>query len=390
MSRFIPESIGILPAGALGVGLFYHLTRQLTEIDRSVFFVGRSGSASAQSLQARGEIRIADASGIHQLPLAGLLKSDLLTCSRQAELPEVLLLCPNPDQLLPILGLAVNLLEEAHERRELTPDSLPVPLLVLSSNGIYFQRIRQVFLEKLEESTLLGRLPDLWPDLMPLIVGRLMRGVTIQTALREGNGGDAVYRPGPPGNTRLAGGATGPRDRAHELLSRRMPGFENADRASPTRVEFDKALINLAANFLGQLAAIDPGGRFKPLTIGEIRGQLGDAAIVELGVWVVAVGKAVRAYEPHEDPRDIVRPVLRSLEENSRHTPSSIQWLASRLSRGEPIDALTPTELWLIDPLLHYARSAGLETAERYFQSLKSTLHERLSRIAPSAPRPLS
>ena len=120
-------------------------------------------------------------------------------------LPEIVLLCPNPDQLPGILNTVVQLLERMNEHGELTPE-FELPTLVLSSNGIYYQRLRQQFIERLEESTLLGRLPDLWPDIMPRIVGRLLRGVTIQTGVRDGIGADAVYHPGPRGITRLAGG----------------------------------------------------------------------------------------------------------------------------------------------------------------------------------------
>ena len=39
MRRVREGTIGILPAGALGVSFFYHLTRGLTENDGSVFFL---------------------------------------------------------------------------------------------------------------------------------------------------------------------------------------------------------------------------------------------------------------------------------------------------------------------------------------------------------------
>jgi len=47
------------------------------------------------------------------------------------------------------------------------------------------QRLLNIFVEWLEESALLGRLPDLWPDFMPRIVGRLLRGMTIQTGVSQ-------------------------------------------------------------------------------------------------------------------------------------------------------------------------------------------------------------
>lgn len=390
MSRCIPETIGILPPGALGVSFGYHLTERFRQLDGSVFFVDRPGSSSGLGLRAQGYLKVAEASEIRQVPISCLFQPDLLACATEGKLPEVLLVCPNPDQLLPVLSLCVSLVEQSYQREPLSPRDLPLPLLVLSSNGIYFQRIRQVFIEKLEESTLLGRLPDLWPDLMPSLVGRLMRGVTVQTGIREGDGGSAVYRPGPLGSTRIAGGSPEHRHRAHAILSRRVQGIEIADNASPTRVEFDKALINLSANFLGQLAAIDDQGNFSLLTIGEILERLGEPAIVELTRWVVAVGKAVRAYEPQEQPEEIAAPVIQSLNQNAAHLPSSLQWLASRLTRREPIDTITPTELWLIDPLLHYARSAGLDSAVAYFDNLKTSLRRRLEHATLRVSRPAS
>lgn len=386
MSRCIPESIGILPAGALGVSFFYHLTNGLKHLDGSVFFVDRPGSSSGQSLRARGELNIADHSGTRHVRIPGLLKPDLLMCAQEGALPELLLVCPNPDQLLPVLSVCVSLVEQAHQQEELSAANLPLPLLVLSSNGIYFQRIRQVFIEKLEESTLLGRLPDLWPDLMPQLVGRLMRGVTIQTGIREGDGANAIYRPGPLGSTKIAGGSPEHRHRAHALLSKRSAEIEIAEKASPTRVEFDKALINLSANFLGQLAAMEGGSGFSPLTIGEILQRIGEPGILELTRWVVAVGKAVKAYGPQEQPEALAAATVANLREHASHVPSSLQWLASRLARNEAIDAITPTELWLIDPLLHYARSAGLDPAVLYFDGLKTELHRRLGQVESQLP----
>lgn len=380
MSGILRGSVGILPPGALGVGLFYHLTDRLGRVDGTVFFLERQGSASAALLRSTGELRIADESGIHRQPLAPILRPDLAGCLASGGLPEVLLVCPNPDQLLPLLTPCIALLEQAGERGALNPAELPLPLLVLCSNGIYFQRIRQVFLEKLEESTLLGRLPDLWPDLMPAIVGRLLRGVSQQTAVREGDGAEAVYHPGPPGPTRLAGGDLANRRRAHELLAGRGGLFEIAESASPTRTEFDKAIVNLAANLLGQLASIDEQGRFQPITVREVLARIGEPGVRELARRVVEVGRAVRAYQPAENTEEIADAVIANLKRHEEHVPSSIQWLGLRLKRPGPVTEISPTELWLLEPLTHYARSAGLSDALEYFQALKSTLHHKLSR----------
>jgi hypothetical protein len=233
---------------------------------------------------------------------------------------------------------------------------------VLCANGIYFQRIRSSFIELLEESTLLGRLPDLWPDLMPRVVGRLVRGITIQTAMRRGSGTSAVYKPGPPGRTLLAGGDRTARAAAVRLLAERGGWFEDAGEVSPTRAEFNKALVNLAMNVLGQLAAIDPDGRFRPLTVGEIRRHVSDS------------------------PAEVLRSLEQALETTSSHVPSSLQLLQQHLADGSLGPGMAPTEKWLLQPLQHYARSLSDTAAFNYFENLERDLTAALERAA-AAPR---
>ena len=145
--------VGILPAGALGVSFFYHLTQHLRHIDDQVFFLERSGSASTKALRAQGKYCVADDTGIHYLTTSGVFKSDLLGCFNTGCLPEVLLVCPNPDQLTGVIGNLVNLLEQTHQVGQLTSyGPLPFPITVLCSNGIYFQRLRYRLLEKLKKA----------------------------------------------------------------------------------------------------------------------------------------------------------------------------------------------------------------------------------------------
>ena len=370
------QGIGILPAGALGVSLFYHLTRQLREIRGDVCFIARTGSSSARLLGGERVLRIADAAGVHEVPAGDLLKGDLVSCAKVGELPEVLIVCPNPDQLLGVITDLVQLLEAAFERGEL--ESLPLPAVVLSSNGIYYQRLRQIFIEKLEEATLLGRLPDLWPDLMPRIVGRFLRGVTIQTGLREGSGASAIYRPGPRGITRLAGGDKAVRERCCEMLASRGGWVELAQNSSATRLEFDKGIINLATNLLGQLYAIDDAGTFTPLRVEQILSPEREPEIRRLAAEVFAVGQAVRAYAKTDEFEQVYRPLRETLDLHRSHVPSSLQWVGLRLRTGELAEELTPTENWLLEPLIRYARSAGLDPSAEYFEDLKQRLLAKL------------
>jgi len=382
MAETALRGVGILPAGALGMSFFYHLTRQLQQIDRKVFFVERKGSKSAQALRAQGEFRIADKGGIHHVDAKGSLKADLQTCFVSGWLPEILLVCTNPDQLNDFIANLVELLEGLHQAGQLSADKLPMPIIVLCSNGIYFQRLRSIFLEKLEESVLFGRLPDLWPELMPQIVARMLRGITLQTGVREGSGGATLYCPGPSGITHIAGGSPGIRQHCCQVLSEQGGWFEQAVNDSATHLEFDKAMINLSTNLLGQIYGIGEDGSFSPLTVKEMLQGRQLEEIRELCSWVFHIGQAVKAYEANDNFEERLQNCLETLSTHQAHIPSSVQWVGLHYQSGTLQAKLTPTEAWLLGPLIRYARGANLEDAAIYLEGLKSRLLDKLRKAA--------
>lgn len=379
MVSLIKDSVGILPAGALGVSFFYHLTNQLTQVDDLVYFLERRNSGSSQFLKTTGEIAIATSETIKYFPTAKILKPDLLRCYQLGFLPEIVLICPNPDQLLSIISTTVELLILVSEQGELSQPELPFPYLVLSSNGIYFQRFRQIFIEKIEEATLFGRLPDLWPDIMPRIVSRFLRGVTIQTGVREGSKGDTIYRPGPRGRTQITGGDIISREHCCEILVGKGAWFELAPNVSPTRIEFDKALVNLSANLLGQLMSIDAQGNFKVLTVGEILANSHEPEIRELASHIFQVGQMIKVYRKDENFEVILDQLMETSHVHTSHIPSSLQWVDTKIRLGTLEPEMTPTEAWLLEPLIRYAKASELEDTVNYFESLKHQLIEKLT-----------
>lgn len=378
MTSLNKGNIGILPAGALGVGFFYHLSGKLKQLD-GVYLLERQGSKSAKALRKNGKIDIDTPEGIKSLSTEEILKPDLLTCYRSGLLPEIVLICPNPDQLLDTITTIVELLVLVYEQGQLSSPNESLPLFILASNGIYFQRFRQIFIEKIEEATLFARLPDLWPDIIPQIVCRLLRGVTIQTGLRIGSGAKTIYRPGLRGRTQIAGGNAATRSRCTTILTERGAWFEEAANSSATRLEFDKALVNLAVNLLGQLLAIDSEGNFQTLTVGEIIDSSHELRIRELVYQVFRVGQMFKVYDLKEDMEVVYDQAMKSALQHANHIPSSLQWVDMNLRNRTLQPQMTPTESWLIEPLIRYAKASGLEDAANYFQSLKNELINKLT-----------
>ena len=375
MGRMQKGCVGILPAGALGVAFFHHLTGGLARLDGSVVFLEREGSASGAALRASGVLRI----GEKTVEMGRVARPDLLACFDAGWLPEMVLVCTQPDQLLGMMKTIVRLIERVHSAGALDEAVAELPVFVLCSNGIYFQRVRQYFIELIEEAITFGRLPELWPERMPPIVGKLLRGVTIQTGQREGDGAAAIYRPGQRGRTLLTGGDLVNRTRVAELCVSLGGWVEMAAHPSATRVEFDKALINLCANLLGQLHAIDDAGNFRALTVREILAEEGSEETRTLARQVVEVGRAVGAYAVAEDFETIYAQMIEGARLVLDHVPSSLQWIEQQLRRGKLEARLTPTEQWLLEPLIRYARVGGLENAAYYFEQLTQRIERRLA-----------
>jgi ketopantoate reductase len=373
------QTVGILPVGALGAAFYYHLTRGCTENQAQVQFIERRGSTNNVALAQHGTLTIAGDGQVHSIPTSSICRPDLVTCGKTGWLPDVLLVCTQPDQLLQVVGDYVQLLEQLHHAQGLESAISRLPIMILSSNGIYHERVRRFLVELLEESMLYGRLPDLWNDWMGLIVGKLIRGVTVQTGYREGSGTNAVFCAGASARTTLAGGEPGKRRRCAELLQSLGGWFEDASSEPPVRVEFNKALVNLWSNLLGQLKAINEYGEFRLLRIREIFTDSEGAELRELSSHLFAIGQAVRAYRPDEDFDRLHDTTLQLSKSAGDHFPSSLKWIESQLIAGTLIPQLTPTEKWLLDPLVHYARTAGLEDAADYFSSLRIRIEQKLA-----------
>lgn len=383
-------SVGILPAGALGAAFFTHLTGNLARADTGlVRFMPRAGATGSAPLTKAESIHIiahgeTTATAIHRdratLP-------DLCTCAATDRLPDIILVCPQTDRLLPIITEYVGALETLVARHGPTDWIHRVPILILCSNGIFHQRVRRFFVEALEESALYGRLPDLWnDDAMGRIVGKLIRGVTIQTGRRDGDGAAALYHPGPRGRTRLCGGLPESRRIAGETLAALGGWFDVENTATPTRVEFDKALVNLCGNLLGLLQSIDDTGAFRPLKVKEIFPTDDSPETREMVGHIVAIGRAVRAYAENETFEQLYRAAMATARGPLEHIPSSIARVAQELRDGTLATHLPPTELWLIDQLITFARTAGLTDSEAYLHSLVTRIEAGLA-LAIAAAR---
>jgi hypothetical protein len=370
--------VGIIPVGSLGVAFFHHLGGGKPANLGKVGFIERRGSLHGAATRGQGILKIFDDGDLVGVSTTEVCHPDLVASAELGWLPEVLLGCTQPDQLLTTASDYVGLLEWLFSVYGMEEATRRLPVLVLCSNGIYHERVRRFLVELLEESMLYGRLPDLWNGPMARIVGKLLRGVTLQTGHREGTGPSAIYHPGPSGRTILTGGSRESRDHAASLLRGCGAWFEIEDTLPPVRVEFDKALINLWGNLFGQLKAINAQGEFQLLRVCEIFDDPEAADLRLFSSHVFAIGCAVRAYRQDEDFAALHAAALKTASGPGAHIPSSLMWIHSQLRDGSLKAELTPTEKWLLDPLIRFAKTAGLGDSADFFTKLGQRVEDKL------------
>jgi hypothetical protein len=353
-------TVSIVPPGALGVGFAWQLQNSAPK-GTWCFRPRCENSSWLASFQHSGQLPLAVSingtdPAVYNFPLAPSFRTE-----PGGKRPDCVLFVGNPDQIIPFLRELVTRLEsiwrENPDRAFLVEAN---PKVVLCSNGIYFQRMRQVWIELLEESTLLGRLPDLWPDMMPNLVGRLFRGVTLQTGQRLGSGNDAIYVPGPPGLTRLSGTDRKGCAQLSDQLKKLGLLTEAQNSISPTRLEFDKALVNLTSNLLGQITALRPDGIFRPKRVRDVYCPENAATVQAMTEVIWRTGKSVNAY--CEETIDDLSTMLEKITSNhADHIPSGLQTLETSWKDGSLEQGIGSTERWILEPLKKFARSSGRE-----------------------------
>jgi hypothetical protein len=77
---------------------------------------------------------------------------------------------------------------------------------------------------------------------------------------------------------------------------------------------------------------------------------------------------------------DIFSDTLERPQPAAAHAPWSLQWIEQQLAARTLGPGLTPTEMWLLKPLQHYARSLGDAEDIGYFEKLDEELRAAIGR----------
>ncbi|MBI5864039.1 MAG: AMP-binding protein [Planctomycetes bacterium] len=368
--------LGVHPPGALGVAFFVHA--------RAECFIGRGGDGITDPLKKVGDLKLDDHGALRLVPLRGRIFSNLLEAGAQERMPELLLICCDPNQLAAFTRDVVRYLENLAERgrlRDVKDVCSGLPILLLMPNGILAEQTISTFEEQVRESRVMGRLPGLTDEMADALLQRVVRGVSLQAGGRRGSGAEAVYILERKGTLVFAGGGEPERERIEKILTAHDYAFKHARGVPGTRIEFDKAMISIVLNVGGLIYTVKPDGTLIDLRMGDLCQDDSKAEFVDrIARAVFVVGKAAGAYPPDADFDAIWSGHRAVIMAHADHVTSSLKTFRDALDRGLSGVQLFSNEEWILTPLARYAAKAGLVAEETLFKQLKQQVQESMAR----------
>jgi len=368
--------LGVHPPGALGVAFFVHAGAEC--------FIGRGGDGITQPLKEAGALNLDDQGRMRSVPLANRIFANLLEASARDRLPELLLVCCNPDQLGLFTGELTRYLVNLAERGRLrsTADARrEVPILLILPNGILAEQTLRTYQEQLHESRLMQRLPDVTDEVSEALLARVVRGVSLQAGGRRGGGRQTLYLLERKGSVLFAGGGEFERQRIETILTAHHYPFTHARGVPGTRIEFDKAMISIVLNVGGLIHTVKPDGELMDLRMGDLCKDPSKQEFVEqITRALFVVGQAVGAYPPEATYEAIWAPHRATILAHASHVTSSLKSLRDALDGGLRGVQLFSNEEWLLTPLSRYAANAGLLSEQALFESLKRQVQASMAR----------
>jgi len=369
-------NLGVHPPGALGVAFFVHASANC--------LLGRGGNGVTSALKEKEMLRLQDNGKQRIVSLKNHNYSNLLEADALDAMPELILVCCNPDQLESFTAHLVWYLENLADRGKLTcikDIQTRVPILLILPNGVLFEQTIKTYENQLHEAILLHRLQGVSENMLPAFLDRVVRGVALQAGGRRGSGTEAVYLLERKGSLVFADGGDQERSRIETILSAHDYPFKHVCGVPGTRIEFDKGMISMILNVGGLIHMVDSQGKLLDLRMGDLCKDPTKADFVtKITQAVFDVGKAVGAYPKDASYGDVWPNHLQTILAHAGHITSSLKGFRDALTQGLDSVQLFSNEEWLLTPLSYYAAKVGLTKEEELFNSLRCQVQAAMAR----------
>ncbi|MDP6602483.1 MAG: AMP-binding protein [Phycisphaerales bacterium] len=346
--------------------------------------VGMSRDGITETLKEAGRLRLEHNGQQQIVSIHGRIFANLLEADAKKLLPELLLVCCNPNQLGAFTGEVTSFLENSARRGLLdSPEQVRhhMPILLILPNGVLFESTFSEFQSQLNEAILMERLPGVTSEVQAAIEARLVRGISLQAGGRRGSGADTTYLLEKKGSIVFAGGGGFEQERIAAILQAHDYPFTHVPNAPATRIEFDKAMISIVLNVGGLIHMVKPSGECIDLRMGDLcLDQSKDEFVRQITRGVFDVGQANGAYSSDATWEEVWEGHRNIILKNKGHVTSSVKDLSVALNRGLESVRLFTNEEWILEPLQRYAALADMQAERSMFKDLAKQVQQAIAR----------
>ncbi|MFC1624391.1 PEP/pyruvate-binding domain-containing protein [Candidatus Omnitrophota bacterium] len=382
-------AIGILSVGTLGMALFHYL-----EAD---YILSRTASKNNAQLNNTSSIRLFTDNEQRQVYIGDKYHSDLIEALKTGNVPELVIVSVNADQLTEVADDITLFLEALAKDSLLTVGEdieRYIPKFLLVCNALFIDReFRSYLSNNMRDSSILKGLPVAMRE---KITGHVIRGVAFQAGERVSDGPEAVYIPGKKGRMYLGGGDTGLRKQVYGIFQERQ--YEVRDFGDSALVpEIQKALVNLMINVVPLCFIVDEKGEMRNIKQGDLVLPTGDAELdslmhpmaIQAFVTVYRIGQRIGVFDESEERFEAAKAerLRRLAERNVGHIPSSLA-LARRMYDKGTLDPyhLPPSEESLVNGLIAIARDYDMSGEVIFLEEMRDRIKSNFQRLTGAEP----
>jgi len=340
----IQETIGIYPVTSLGISFYYHCTVDL--------LICRKDGVTSQLFANDPTLNIQTKDELKQIDISGQFVNGMIQAFNEKRLPSTILCTPPycfiEDLTNELAEISALLMSEGLLKGHANLKRFYFPTVILASNGIIYDEIIYNLHSKLEKL----KIPEL---IIKNICSKIVRGSIMQGAYREDN----IYLPHTKGLIKIALPKFPLFSTVVDLLNSKE--FTFSIHTNPHRIEFEKAMVNIATNTIAMLFALDKQNlKLNRIVIKNAlspENSTHSTLVREVQIAIFEIGKKAGAFSQSDTFEKVWGPRKEQiLKHDSSHTSSSLYCYKNMIKTQTFPDGIPDAENALLYPLKCFAK----------------------------------
>ena len=363
----IQATIGIYPVTSLGVSFYHYCGIDL--------LICRKNGVTSQLFANEPILNIKDNDHLKKIHIENGFTNGMVDALNKKVLPTAIICTPPydfiDDMVNELTDVAVELMERDLLKSYTNLKRFYFPTIILASNGIIYDEV----VYSLQTSLQKRNIPEL---IIKNIYSKIVRASIMQGAYRNNN----IYFPHKKGLIKIALPKFPLFSQVVDLLNSHK--FTFSIHTNPHRIEFEKAMVNIATNAIALVFALDQKD-YKLKAIDIKKALAPDNAthatfVKEVQLAIFEIGKKAGAFSEIDTFEKVWYPRKEQiLKHDSPHITSSLHYFKNMIQTRDFPDGLPPTEYALTYPLKCFAKHYQLHDEVILLEELEKMISSNIN-----------